>query len=108
VIITIVIFCLIDLSFQLVANVRAFPQSEAMAKAMGIRTDWVDTMTFGLGSRNRAGVAGVTLTQLTTSVPICGAVLPHHRYSFMVVVSAVSNLWGSFHRRHVDGDQPIA
>jgi len=33
-------------------------------RAMGIRTEWVDAMTFGLGS-GIAGVAGVALSQLT-------------------------------------------
>jgi len=36
-------------------HVRAVSQNRAMARAMGIRTDWVDAMTFGLGS----GIAGV-------------------------------------------------
>ncbi|HEX5430737.1 MAG TPA: urea ABC transporter permease subunit UrtB, partial [Bryobacteraceae bacterium] len=43
-------------------DIRAVSQNRAMAKAMGIRTEWVDAMTFGLGS-GIAGVAGVALSQ---------------------------------------------
>ncbi len=74
-------------------NVRAVAQNRAMAKAMGIRTDWVDAMTFGLGS-GIAGVAGVALSQLTNVGPNLG-----QQYivdSFMVVVfGGVGNLWGT-------------
>ena len=38
-------------------DIRAVSQNRAMAQAMGIRTEWVDAMTFGLGS-GIAGVAG--------------------------------------------------
>ena len=31
-------------------EIRAVAQNRAMARAMGIRSDWVDAMTFGLGS----------------------------------------------------------
>jgi urea transport system permease protein len=74
-------------------NVRAVAQNRAMAKAMGIRTDWVDAATFGLGS-GIAGVAGVALSQLTNVGPNLG-----QQYivdSFMVVVfGGVGNLWGT-------------
>ncbi len=74
-------------------NVRAVAQNRAMAKAMGIRTDLVDAMTFGLGS-GIAGVAGVALSQLTNVGPNLG-----QQYivdSFMVVVfGGVGNLWGT-------------
>jgi urea transport system permease protein len=74
-------------------NVRAVAQNRAMAKAMGIRTDWVDAMTFGLGA-GIAGVAGVALSQLTNVGPNLG-----QQYivdSFMVVVfGGVGNLWGT-------------
>jgi urea transport system permease protein len=43
-------------------EVRAVSQNRAMAKAMGVRTEWVDALTFGLGS-GIAGVAGVALSQ---------------------------------------------
>jgi len=45
-------------------QVRAVSQNRPMARAMGIRSDWVDAMTFGLGS-GIAGVAGVALSQWT-------------------------------------------
>ncbi len=74
-------------------NVRAVAQNRAMARAMGIRTAWVDAMTFGLGS-GIAGVAGVALSQLTNVGPNLG-----QQYivdSFMVVVfGGVGNLWGT-------------
>jgi urea transport system permease protein len=64
-----------------------------MAKAMGIRTEWVDAMTFGLGS-GIAGVAGVALSQLTNVGPNLGQT--YIVDSFMVVVfGGVGNLWGS-------------
>jgi urea transport system permease protein len=74
-------------------KVRAVAQNRSMAKAMGVRTQWVDAMTFGLGS-GIAGVAGVALSQLTNVGPNLG-----QQYiidSFMVVVfGGVGNLWGT-------------
>ena len=74
-------------------KVRAVSQNRAMAKAMGVRTEWVDALTFGLGS-GIAGVAGVALSQLTNVGPNLG-----QQYiidSFMVVVfGGVANLWGT-------------
>ena len=74
-------------------NVRAVAQNRAMARAMGVRSEWVDAMTFGLGS-GIAGVAGVALSQLTNVGPNLG-----QQYivdSFMVVVfGGVGNLWGT-------------
>jgi urea transport system permease protein len=74
-------------------RVRAVAQNRNMAKAMGVRTQWVDAMTFGLGS-GIAGVAGVALSQLTNVGPNLG-----QQYiidSFMVVVfGGVANLWGT-------------
>jgi urea transport system permease protein len=49
-------------------KVRAVAQNRAMAKSMGVRTEWVDALTFGLGS-GIAGVAGVALSQLTNVGP---------------------------------------
>ena len=75
-------------------DIRAVSQNRAMAKAMGIRTEWVDAMTFGLGS-GIAGVAGVALSQLTNVGPNLGQ--SYIIDSFMVVVfGGVGNLWGSF------------
>lgn len=74
-------------------NVRAVAQNRDMAKAMGIRTDWVDAMTFGLGS-GIAGMAGVALSQLTNVGPNLGQA--YIIDSFMVVVfGGVGNLWGT-------------
>src|SRR3569832_2917001 len=64
-----------------------------MAKAMGIRSDWVDALTFGLGS-GIAGVADVALSQLTIVGPNLGQA--YIIDSFMVVVfGGGGNLWGS-------------
>ena len=74
-------------------QVRAVSQNRAMAKAMGIRTEWVDALTFGLGS-GIAGVAGVALSQLTNVGPNLGQ--SYIIDSFMVVVfGGVGNLWGT-------------
>lgn len=74
-------------------KVRAVAQNRNMARAMGVRAQWVDAMTFGLGS-GIAGVAGVALSQLTNVGPNLG-----QQYiidSFMVVVfGGVGNLWGT-------------
>jgi urea transport system permease protein len=74
-------------------NVRAVAQNRSMARAMGIRTEWVDALTFGLGS-GIAGVAGVALSQLTNVGPNMGQA--YIIDSFMVVVfGGVGNLWGA-------------
>ena len=74
-------------------QVRAVAQNRSMAKAVGIRSDWVDAMTFGLGS-GVAGVAGVALSQLTNVGPNMGQA--YIIDSFMVVVfGGVGNLWGT-------------
>ena len=74
-------------------QIRAVSQNRAMARAMGIRSEWVDAMTFGLGS-GIAGVAGVALSQLTNVNPNLGQ--SYIIDSFLVVVyGGVGNLWGS-------------
>jgi urea transport system permease protein len=74
-------------------EVRAVSQNRNMAKAMGIRTEWVDALTFGLGS-GVAGVAGVALSQLTNVGPNLGQA--YIVDSFMVVVfGGVGSLWGT-------------
>jgi urea transport system permease protein len=74
-------------------KVRAVSQNRAMARAMGVRTEWVDAMTFGLGS-GIAGVAGVALSQLTNVGPNLGQA--YIIDSFMVVVfGGVGSLWGT-------------
>jgi len=75
-------------------QMRAVTQNRAMASSMGIRTGWVDALTFGLGS-GIAGVAGVALSQLTNVGPNLGQA--YIIDSFMVVVfGGVGNLWGTF------------
>jgi len=74
-------------------EVRAVAQNRNMAKAMGIPTDRVDAMTFGLGS-GIAGVAGVALSQITNVGPNLGQA--YIVDSFMVVVfGGVGNLLGT-------------
>ena len=75
-------------------QLRAVTQNRDMAKAMGIRTDRVDALAFGLGS-GIAGVGGVALSQLTNVGPNLGQA--YIVDSFMVVVfGGVGNLWGTF------------
>lgn len=75
-------------------QMRAVTQNRAMANSMGIRSSWVDALTFGLGS-GIAGMAGVALSQITNVGPNMG-----QQYiidSFMVVVfGGVGNLLGTF------------
>ncbi len=74
-------------------EVRSVAQNRIMAKAMGIPTERVDAMTFGLGS-GIAGVAGVALSQITNVGPNLGQA--YIVDSFMVVVfGGVGNLWGT-------------
>ena len=74
-------------------QVRAVTQNRRMASAMGIRTDWIDAMTFGLGS-GVAGMAGVALSQIDNVSPNLGQ--GYIIDSFMVVVfGGVGNLWGT-------------
>jgi urea transport system permease protein len=96
VIFTLIVFAIILLVLKHTRaglEIRAVAQNRAMAGAMGIRTDWIDAMTFGLGS-GIAGVAGVALSQLTNVGPNLGQ--SYIIDSFMVVVfGGVGNLWGS-------------
>jgi urea transport system permease protein len=74
-------------------HIRAVSQNRGMARAMGIRSEWVDAMTFGLGA-GIAGVAGVALSQLTNVNPNLGQ--SYIIDSFMVVVfGGVGNVWGA-------------
>ena len=75
-------------------QMRAVTQNRSMANSMGIRSNWIDALTFGLGS-GIAGMAGVALSQLTNVGPNLG-----QNYivdCFMVVVfGGVGNLFGTF------------
>ncbi|WP_420841363.1 urea ABC transporter permease subunit UrtB [Enterovibrio baiacu] len=74
-------------------QVRAVSQNRPMARAMGVRSEWVDMATFGLGA-GVAGIAGVALSQLTNVGPNMGQA--YIIDSFMVVVfGGVGNLWGT-------------
>lgn len=74
-------------------KVRAVSQNRSMARAVGVKANWVDAMTFGLGS-GIAGIAGVALSQLTNVGPNLGQ--SYIIDSFMVVVlGGVGNLWGT-------------
>jgi urea transport system permease protein len=97
----ILVFCLMVFALllqilkrtRLGLEVRAVAQNRGMAKVMGIPTDKVDAMTFGLGS-GIAGVAGVALSQITNVGPNLGQA--YIVDSFMVVVfGGVGNLWGT-------------
>jgi urea transport system permease protein len=75
-------------------EMRAVTQNRAMAASMGIRTNRVDALTFGLGS-GIAGIAGVALSQIDNVSPNLGQ--SYIIDSFMVVVfGGVGNLWGTF------------
>ena len=99
--VTIIVFCLVVFfalfmvlkKTVLGLQVRAVSQNRDMARAMGVRSEWVDALTFGLGS-GIAGVAGVALSQLTNVGPNMGQA--YIIDSFMVVVfGGVGNLWGT-------------
>ncbi|KZD07788.1 urea ABC transporter permease subunit UrtB [Oceanibaculum pacificum] len=74
-------------------QMRAVTQNRRMAASMGIRTPWVDAMTFGLGS-GVAGLAGVALSQIDNVSPNLGQ--GYIIDSFMIVIfGGVGNLWGT-------------
>jgi urea transport system permease protein len=93
---SLIVFAILQLVLRktsLGLHVRAVSQNRAMAQAMGIRTDIVDALTFGLGS-GIAGIAGVALSQLTNVGPNLGQ--SYIIDSFMVVVfGGVGNLLGT-------------
>ena len=74
-------------------RMRAVTQNRRMASSMGIRTPFVDALTFALGS-GIAGMAGVALSQIDNVSPNLGQ--GYIIDSFMVVVfGGVGNLWGT-------------
>ncbi len=74
-------------------RIRAVTQNRRMASSMGIPTDRVDALTFGLGS-GIAGLAGVALSQIDNVSPNLGQ--SYIVDSFLVVVfGGVGNLWGT-------------
>ena len=99
--IVILLFCLVVFGCLLAVmrytrfglEMRAVTQNRRMAAAMGIRTTWVDALTFGLGS-GIAGIAGVAISQVDNVSPNLGQ--GYIIDSFMVVVfGGVGNLWGT-------------
>jgi urea transport system permease protein len=74
-------------------HMRAVTQNRKMAAIMGIPTDRVDALTFGLGS-GIAGMAGVALSQIGNVSPNLGTI--YIIDSFMVVVfGGVGSLVGT-------------
>lgn len=93
-IIVLVILALLLKKTMMGLQMRAVTQNRAMANSMGIRSGWVDALTFGLGS-GIAGIAGVALSQITNVGPNLGQ--GYIIDSFMVVVfGGVGNLLGTF------------
>lgn len=75
-------------------QMRAVTQNRPMAANLGIRTGYVDALTFGLGA-GIAGLAGVALSQIDNVSPNLGQ--SYIIDSFLVVVfGGVGNLWGTF------------
>jgi urea transport system permease protein len=74
-------------------SIRAVMQNRRMAAAMGIRTPWIDALTFGLGS-GIAGIAGVALSQIDNVSPNLGQNYIIDSF-IVVVVGGVGNLWGT-------------
>jgi urea transport system permease protein len=74
-------------------NIRAVMQNRRMAAAMGIRTPWIDALTFGLGC-GIAGMAGVALSQIDNVSPNLGQNYIIDSF-IVVVVGGVGNLWGT-------------
>jgi urea transport system permease protein len=75
-------------------RMRAVTQNRRMASAMGIDTNRIDALAFGLGS-GIAGMAGVALSQIDNVSPNLGQ--SYIIDSFLVVVfGGVGNLWGTF------------
>lgn len=96
VVFAILVFALLTLVIrrtQFGLQMRAVTQNRPMANAVGIRSGWVDALTFGLGSAI-AGMAGVALSQIDNVSPNLGQ--SYIIDSFLVVVfGGVGNLWGT-------------
>jgi urea transport system permease protein len=91
-----IVFCLLLLIMKKSAlglQVRAVAQNRMMARAMGVRSERVDVLTFGMGA-GIAGIAGVALSLLTNVGPNLGQ--SYIIDSFIVVVfGGVGNLFGT-------------
>ncbi len=73
--------------------VRAVTQNRQMAKAVGVRSDRVDMMAFGIGS-GLAGLAGCALSQITNVGPDLGQNYIIDAF-LVVVVGGVGQLLGA-------------
>ncbi len=91
-----VVFILLQLVLRATSfglRVRAVTQNRRMASSMGIDTNRIDALAFGLGS-GIAGMAGVALSQIDNVSPNLGQ--SYIIDSFLVVVfGGVGNLWGT-------------
>ena len=74
-------------------ELRAVAQNRRVARALGVRSERIDALTFGLGS-GVAGMAGVALSQLTNVGPNLGQAYIVDSF-LVVVVGGVGNLWGT-------------
>ena len=92
-IIFLVIFLFIINRTRLGLETRAVTQNPKMAASMGINTDKINMLTFGLGS-GIAGVAGVAIGLFAKVTSELGS--DYIVQSFMtVVVGGVGNIWGT-------------
>jgi urea transport system permease protein len=97
----IIVFCFVVLSVLALIlyrtsfglHMRAVTQNRPMASVMGIRTAWVDGLTFGLGS-GIAGMAGVALSQVGNVSPNLGTIYIVDGF-LVVVFGGVGNLMGT-------------
>lgn len=88
-----VIFIFIITRTRLGLETRAVTQNPKMAASMGINTDKINMLTFGLGS-GIAGVAGVAIGLFAKVTSELGS--DYIVQSFMtVVVGGVGNIWGT-------------
>ncbi len=109
VIFTVLVFSVIQLVLKrtrLGLDIRAVSQNRAMAKAMGIRTEWVDAMTFGLGVgyRGRGGRRAEPVDQRGSE----SRTVLHHRFVHGGCFWRRRKSLGLADRRHVDGSRQPA
>ncbi len=74
-------------------ELRAVAQNRRVARSLGVKSERIDALTFGLGS-GVAGMAGVALSQLTNVGPNLGQAYIVDSF-LVVVVGGVGNLWGT-------------
>ena len=109
VIFTIIVFAILLVVLKrtrLGLDIRAVSQNRAMAQAMGIRSEWVDAMTFGLGSGHR-GHRRRRAQPVHERRPEPRPVL-HHRFVHGCRVRRRRQPLGHARRRHVHGGRQQA